>query len=93
MVKEEDDNEGEKEDEKEDIYEEEGRESELEDDKISPEEEGFIEGAHDDGQGAKCRTCGRLLLRNIVEKEIKGEIYRFCSNKCAESYKKTNKDW
>jgi len=71
-----------------DIYEGEGREAELEDDEITPEEEGFMEGAHDDGQGAKCRKCGRLLLRNVVEKEIKGEICRFCSDKCAESYNK-----
>lgn len=75
-----------------DIYEEKGREEELEDDEISPEEEGFMEGAHDGGQDAKCRKCGKLLLRNIVEKEIKGEIYRFCSNKCAQSYKKTDED-
>ena len=49
----------------EDIYEEEGREAELEDDEISPAEEGFMEGAHDGGQGAKCRKCGKLLLKDI----------------------------
>lgn len=71
-----------------DIYEEEGREDELENDEISPGEEGFMEGAHDGGQGAKCRKCGKILLNDLTEKKIDGEIYRFCSDKCAEDYKK-----
>ena len=44
------------------IESEEGRESLLEDDEISPEEEGFMEGASGDGQGAKCRKCGKVLV-------------------------------
>ena len=34
-----------------DVYSEEGREELVDDDEISPEEEGFMEGAEGDGQG------------------------------------------
>jgi len=73
----------------EDIYSEEGRESLVEDDEITPTEEGFMEGAHDDGQGAKCRKCGKPLLDDFVEKEINGEIYRFCSDHCLIKFEKS----
>ena len=69
-----------------DIYSEEGREDLVEDDEISPEEEGFMEGAHDDGQGAKCRSCGKVLMDNFIEREVNNEICRFCSDKCADKY-------
>lgn len=69
-----------------DIYDEEGREDEVDNDEISPREEGFMEGAHDDGQGAKCRKCGKVLGQDIVEKEIDGEVCRFCSDGCVEKY-------
>lgn len=72
----------------EEVYDEEGREKLLENDEISPAEEGFMEGAEGGGKGAKCRKCGKILLQDFVEKEIDGEIYRFCSNKCANSYEK-----
>ena len=70
----------------EDIYLEEGREDLIEDDEISPEEEGFMEGAHDDGQGAKCRKCGKPLGDNFIERRIGDEVYRFCSGRCAKTY-------
>lgn len=70
----------------EDIYSEEGREDLVEDDEISPTEEGFMEGAHDDGQGAKCRRCGKILTDDFIERMIGDEIYRFCSEECAERY-------
>ena len=38
-----------------DVYSEEGREELVESDEISPTEEGFMEGAQGDGQGANCR--------------------------------------
>lgn len=72
----------------EDIYSEEGRESLVEDDEITPAEEGFMEGAHDDGQGAKCRKCGKPLLDDFVETEINGEICRFCSDNCLKKFEK-----
>lgn len=75
-------------DDDEDIYSEEGREDLVDDDEISPEEEGFMEGAHDDGQGAKCRKCGKVLGDDFIERKVGEDIYRFCSEECAESYGK-----
>jgi len=74
--------------EKDDVYSEEGREDLVDNDEISPEEEGFMEGAHDGGQGAKCRKCGKILMDDFIEKKIDGEIYRFCSEECSDKFKK-----
>jgi len=70
------------------IYSDEGRDSLVEDDAMEPWEQGFMEGAENDGQGAKCRRCGKILLGpdSIVEKEIDGTVYRFCSEECAEKF-------
>jgi len=69
-------------------YSEEGRDSLVADDAMEPWEQGFMEGAEDDGQGAKCRHCGKVLmgLESIVEKEIDSVVYRFCSDECAEKF-------
>ena len=69
-----------------DIYSEEGREEQVDSDEISPREEGFMEGAHDDGQGAKCRKCGKILMDNFIERKVDDETYRFCSDECADKY-------
>ena len=69
-----------------DVYSEEGREDLVDSDEISPAEEGFMEGADGDGQGAKCRKCGKPLADAVVEREIEGEIHRFCSEKCATKF-------
>lgn len=71
-----------------DIYSEEGREELLEGGGIRPEEAGFMEGASGLGQGAKCRRCGKILkeYEDVFEQEVEGEIYRFCSKKCADKY-------
>ena len=69
-------------------YSEEGRDSLVENDAMEPWEQGFMEGAEDDGQGAKCRHCGKVLMgpESIVEKEINSIVYRFCSEECAEKF-------
>ena len=72
----------------EDVYSEEGREELEEDDEISPDEEGFMKGYEEGVKMAKCAKCGRVLGQKFMEKEIKNEIYRFCSDKCAERFKK-----
>ena len=76
-----------------DIYSEEGREELLENDEISAEEEGFMEGASGLGQGAKCRKCGKILkdYKEVYEQEVKGELYLFCSKACSENYFKEKK--
>jgi hypothetical protein len=77
----------------EDVYSEEGREKLVEDAEIEPWEEGFMQGAENDGQGAKCRKCGKILMgaEDIVEKEIANETYRFCSDYCAEKFEEKRK--
>jgi hypothetical protein len=75
-------------DENKDIYSEKGREELLEAGEISAEEEGFMQGASGLGQGAKCRRCGKILgdYKEVFEQEVDGEIYRFCSKRCADKY-------
>ena len=66
-----------------DVYTEEGREELMEDDAITPQEEGFSEGAEGKGSMAKCSHCGKILgndKTSIVEREIDGKIELFCSN-------------
>ena len=71
----------------EDLYEEEGREELTEDDEITPEEEGFMKG-YDEGQKmSRCGKCGKAIVSDFVEKEINGEVYRFCSDSHAAAYK------
>lgn len=57
-----------------------------EDDEIAPWEEGFMEGAHSEGEGAKCRNCGKVLIEEAIEREFNDEIHRFCSERCAEKF-------
>ena len=47
-----------------------------------------MEGAEGGGQGAKCRKCGKILSDDFIEKKVGKEIYRFCSDECAEKYAK-----
>ncbi|HLD06613.1 MAG TPA: hypothetical protein VJC16_03710 [Candidatus Nanoarchaeia archaeon] len=71
----------------EEIYSDEGREEMVENDEIEPWEEGFMEGAEQGGQNAKCRKCGKVLVnRDMVEREIKGAVCWFCSEDCADKY-------
>ena len=69
-----------------DVYSEEGREDLVDSDEITPEEEGFMEGAEGDGQKAKCRKCGKPLVDDVVEREVNGETCRFCSDTCATKF-------
>jgi len=70
------------------MYSKEGREHLVDDDEISPWEAAFMEGAEEDGTGAKCRKCGKILLMDgiVIEKVIDGELYRFCSEECLDSF-------
>ena len=72
----------------EDIYEEKEREKlEEEEDEITPGEEGFMKGYDEGKKMSSCSKCGKVLVDDFVEKEIDDEIYRFCSNRCAEAFK------
>jgi YHS domain-containing protein len=69
-----------------DVYTEEGRE-ELEEDEgeIAPWEEGFSEGAQGI-EGGHCAHCHKQLgdrEEGVIEREFKGKVVFFCSEKCA----------
>ena len=72
----------------EDIYDETGREKQVEDDGIADWEEEFVEGYED---GAICARCGKELGGNPVEREIGNRIVRFCSVQCATGPRKRAK--
>ena len=71
--------EGEKE---EDVYTEEGRKKLVEDDEISPSEEGFAEGEED----IECEVCGQLTSQEdaVIATDSDGKKHYFCSEECAE---------
>ncbi len=69
-----------------DVYTKEGREELAENDELEPFEEGFMEGEEGRGKDAKCACCGKVLSQNktkVTEMEIDGELYFFCSERCA----------
>lgn len=71
-----------------DIYDEEGIQEARDDGQISDVEAGFMQGAADAGEGAKCRYCGKILTEadTVMEREKDGERYIFCCDDCAEKY-------
>ena len=76
-------------DKEEDIYSDEGREELLnEEDEISDVEEGFMKGYEEGSKMAECCNCGKVLKKDIVEEEFNDEVYRFCSEDCADLYEK-----
>ena len=73
----------------EDVYTEEGRGKLLENDEISDSEEGLAEGFEHGDVKAVCTECGATMTdENTYERDINGEIYQFCSIRCAETYMK-----
>ncbi len=80
----------------EDIYTEEGRELAEEDDEISAEEAGFMEGYEEGEKLAKCKTCHKAISDDpdeVIEEEYNNKIYRFCSQRCADVFnRKHNKE-
>ncbi|MBS3168237.1 hypothetical protein J4216_03875 [Candidatus Woesearchaeota archaeon] len=72
---------------KEDIYTKEGRRELEEEDQIVEDEEGFMEGYEQGEVLSKCANCGKVLIdEKFVEEEFNGELFRFCSNECANSF-------
>ncbi len=73
----------------EDIYTKEGREKLEEDAEISPEEEGFMEGASQTGQLGKDALTGEPLMdiEDVVEAEIDEKIYRFANEENAQKFR------
>ena len=78
----------------EDVYTEEGRENLVEDDEISPEEEGFMEGANASGQLGKDALTGEPLMdvEDVVEAEIDGRLYRFVNAENAQKFREKKEE-
>ena len=78
----------------EDVYTKEGREKLEEDGEISPAEEGFMEGASDDGQLSKDALTGEPLMdiEDVVETEIDGQTYRFVNAENARKFREKKEE-
>jgi len=71
------------------LYSEAGREDLVEDDDESTDvDEGFMKGYDEGAKMAKCPVCDSLLEDDLVEREINGEIHRFCCDEHAEKFAK-----
>lgn len=70
-----------------DIYDAEGREELEENDEITEREEGFVEGFEEGEHEAKCAECGVVLVdKDVIEEDLNGEHYLFCSEECASAF-------
>jgi len=74
------------------IYSEEGREEQLEDDEIDDVEQGFMQGYEQGDRLAKCALCKKILSDRYVEEEIDGETYHFCCENHAELFIKKQQE-
>ena len=73
-----------------DIYDKEDVEEQLENDEISPEEAGFMEG-YDNTKLITCNKCSKVLknkkgldLEKCHEQVINGKVTWFCDDCCEE---------
>lgn len=77
----------------ENVYSEAGRKELMEDeDEITDLDEGFMKGYDEGGKMAKCPVCDGVLEDDFVEREIDGEMYRFCSEEHAEKFAKKHRN-
>lgn len=76
------------------IYSEEEREDLIEDeDEITDIDEGFMKGYNESSSKQKCASCKvKLDGHEVIEKEIKGKTYRFCSHHCLTEFEINNEE-
>ncbi len=69
-------------------------EEDLEDDEVKPWEEGFEQGAKEEGQLGKDALTGQALIESdeVVELEWQGRLYRFANQKNADLFLKKKKE-
>jgi len=73
----------------EDVYTEEGEELLTENDEITDIEEGIMLGYEEGENLINCVQCKKELIDDkFIEEEIENELYRFCSEQCAERFAK-----
>ncbi len=73
-----------------DVYSDGSRSEMVEDDEMSPEEEGFMEGFEKDSKKVRCAYCKKIIIDpdDAIEKEQEGEVFLFCSEECYQAFKK-----
>ena len=77
----------------EDIYTDEGRQELLEEgDEITDVEEGFMQGYEKGEKLTTCSECRKPLERDVIEEDFDGELFRFCSARCASYFEKKKKE-
>lgn len=71
------------------IYSDDYLEEASEDDEIDELEEGFMKGYDEDNEEV-CSNCGKVLTgyKDTVEIEQGKKTYKFCSERCAEKFRK-----
>jgi len=71
--------------------EENSQESFIEQEGLSSEEKGFMQGYLDDDKAPECSECGGALNdeKNVVKKNIDDEEQLFCSKICSEEFEES----
>ena len=77
------------EEEEDSIYNEDYLEESEEDDEIDELEEGFMKG-YDQEDNETCAKCEKVLtdFEDTIELESNDKVFKFCSEKCADKFKK-----
>ncbi|MBW2994774.1 hypothetical protein KY312_00330 [Candidatus Woesearchaeota archaeon] len=78
-----------------DVYEEPGREEAVEEDGISAREEAFLEGQDKGAQEGVCEECGKVLSdepEEVIEEKKDEQIHFFCSDSCADKFRKKHRE-
>ena len=71
------------------------KEEAVEEDGISAREEAFLEGQDKDTQEGVCEECGKVLSdepEEVIEEKKDEQIHFFCSDSCAEKFRKKHKE-
>ena len=77
-----------------DIYSGDSRSELVEDDAMSPEEEGFMAGFEGDSKAVSCAQCKKAIIDpdDAIEREVENEVYLFCSEECYHGFKEKHKN-
>ena len=76
------------------IYSEEGREDLMDnEDEITDLDEGFMKGYNEESGSNKCKSCKKMLDgEEVIEKEVNGKTYKFCSQHCLTEFEIENEE-
>jgi YHS domain-containing protein len=78
-----------------DEYVEEKEEVDLvEDDEMSPEEQGFINGFENEEDSTNCAYCKSIIINQekALSQEIENKTYLFCSQECQDNFQEDQEE-